>query len=579
MSAVTMEPGTLRETAVPAENYLNVSHTVKSWLLTIDHKRIAVLYLISISLMFILGGAAAAMVRVELTSPRGLLLENETYNKMFSMHGIVMVFFFLVPSIPATLGNFLIPVMIGAKDLAFPRLNLLSWYLYTIGGALMLASLLMGGVDTGWTFYTPYSSISTTNVSLTLVGVFIAGFSSIATGLNFIVTIHKMRAPGLTWFRLPLFVWAHYATSVIIMLGTPVVAITLALVVVERTLNIGIFNPALGGDPVLFQHLFWFYSHPAVYIMILPSMGIISEVMACFSRKRVFGYSFVAFSSIAIAVLGFFVWGHHMFVTAQSMYSSLVFSVISFLVAVPSAIKVFNWTATMYKGRVWFTAPMIYALGFIGLFTIGGLTGLYLATVATDVHLHDTYFVIAHFHYVMVGGAIMGFMAGLHFWWPKITGRLYPELWAKLAAGITFVGFNLTFFPQFIVGYLGNPRRYHIYPAEWQPYHILSTAGSSVLAVGYIIPAIYLLWSLKYGAQAGRNPWGAVGLEWTIESPPTTHNFHEVPVVTWEAYEYGPEDEAEAQTDREDMPGAEEAAQQEAGRMKYPAPGGAPAGD
>ncbi|HZT42110.1 MAG TPA: cytochrome c oxidase subunit I [Chthonomonadaceae bacterium] len=555
MASITARPGELPG-EFPEEghvSYLNWSHTLRSWLLTVDHKRIAVLYLVSITFTFALGAVAIGLVRLELTQPNGLFLENDTYNKMFSMHGILMVFFFLVPSIPATLGNFLLPIMVGARDLAFPRLNLLSWYLYIIGALMAIGAMLFGGVDTGWTFYTPYSSIySNTNVTVTILAVFLGGFSSIATGINFIVTTHKMRAPGLTWFRLPLFVWAMYATSIIMVLGTPVVAITLSLIVVERVLHIGIFDPALGGDPVLFQHMFWFYSHPAVYIMILPGMGVISELIACFSRKRIFGYSFVAFSSLAIAIIGFFVWGHHLFVTSQSMYAGMVFSILSFLVAIPSAIKVFNWTATIYKGRVWLASPMLYALGFIGLFLIGGLTGLFLATLGTDVHLHDTYFVIAHFHYVMVGGAIMAYLGGVHFWWPKITGRLYPEGWAKLAAGITFIGFNLTFFPQFVVGYLGNPRRYHIYPEEFQVWHILSSAGASVLAVGYTIPLIYLLWSLKYGERSGPNPWGAAGLEWTTDSPPISHNFHEQPVVTWEAYPYNPEvEEFEAQQDRE----------------------------
>jgi cytochrome c oxidase subunit 1 len=530
-------PGKEREEA--PEDYLNVAHSVRSWLLTIDHKRIAMLYLVGISVFFLLGGLAAGLVRFELTAPHGQILSSESYNKVFSAHGIFMVFLFLVPSIPATLGNFMLPIMIGARDLAFPRLNLLSWYLYMTGGALILGSIALGGVDTGWTFYTPYSSLySNGNVSLCLIGIFIAGFSSIATGLNFIVTVHKMRAPGLTWFRLPLFIWAMYATSVIIMLGTPVVAITLALVVVERTMGFGIFSPELGGDPVLFQHMFWFYSHPAVYIMILPSMGIISEVIAANSKKRIFGYSFVAFSTMAIAVFGFIVWGHHMFATSQSMYAGMVFSVISFLVAVPSAIKVFNWITTIYKGSVELTGHMIFALGFIGLFTIGGLTGLFLASLATDIHLTATYFVVAHFHYVMVGGALLGYMAGLHYWWPKMTGRMYPEAWAKLSAMIMFVGFNLTFFPQFIVGYLGMPRRYHFYAPEYQIWHLASTAGSTVLGIGFLIPVVYLLWSLKYGDKAPENPWNAIGLEWTIQSPPITHNFHHVPVVTWEAYEY-----------------------------------------
>ncbi len=523
----------------PKKNYLNAEHSVASWLLTKDHKRIAVLYLISITFFFIIGGVAASLIRAELTSPHGHLFTNDGYNKLFSAHGIIMVFFFLVPSIPATIGNFIIPLMIGAKDLAFPRLNLLSWYLYSIGGLIALGAMISGGVDTGWTFYTPYSSVySNGQVVATLIAVFIAGFSSIATGINFIVTIHKMRAPGLTWFRLPLFIWAHYATSVIIVLGTPVVAITLALVAVERVFPIGIFNPAQGGDPLLFQHMFWFYSHPAVYIMVLPSMGIISEVIANGSRKRIFGYELVAFSSLAIAGFGFLVWGHHMFVTGESVYLAMVFSLISFLVAVPSAIKVFNWTATIYKGNITLHAPMLYALGFIGLFTIGGLTGLFLASLSVDVHLNMTYFVVAHFHYVMVGGAIFGFMAGLHFWWPKITGRLYDELWAKIAAAIIFLGFNLTFFPQFVLGYLGMPRRYHYYPPEFQVWNVMSTAGSSILGVGYLIPAIYFGLSLFYGKKASPNPWNAVGLEWQTASPPPTENFEDIPIVTWEAYDY-----------------------------------------
>jgi cytochrome c oxidase subunit I len=522
-------------------NYLNNGYGLKSWLLTKDHKRIALLYLWSVTAFFALGGFFALLIRLELLTPAADLVQPETYNKLFTMHGVIMVFFFLIPSIPATLGNFLIPIMVGAKDLAFPRINLLSWYIYILGGLFTIVAAATGGIDTGWTFYVPYSTAaSNSHVILAGLGVFITGFSSILTGLNFVVTVHRMRAPGLTWFRLPLFVWSHYATSLIMILGTPVIAITVLLVAVERGLHLGIFDPALGGDPILFQHLFWFYSHPAVYIMILPAMGVISEIVQAFARKNVFGYAFVAFSSLAIAIIGFLVWGHHLFVSGESTYAGLIFSILSFLVAIPSAVKVFNWTATIYKGSVSFESPMLYVFGFIGLFTIGGLTGLFLATMGLDVHVHDTYFVIAHFHYVMVGGAIMGYLGGIHYWWPKITGRMYPEGWAKFAALCVFVGFNLTFFPQFIVGYLGMPRRYAMYPEEFQVYNVLSTAGASVLGVGYLIPIIYLIWSLKNSPLAGPNPWGAKGLEWEIPSPPPTENFAVTPVVTQGTHQYAP---------------------------------------
>jgi cytochrome c oxidase subunit I len=527
-------------TVIPErEHYLNKEYGVRSWLLTTDHKRIALLYLVSITFFFFIGGFFALLIRLELLTPAGDMVQADTYNKLFTQHGVVMVFFFLIPAVPAVLGNFLIPLMIGARDLAFPRINLLSWYCYIAGGILVLHAMLTGGLDTGWTFYTPFSTaFSNTAVIEAGLGVFINGFSSILTGLNFLVTIHRMRAPGLTWSRLPLFIWAHYATSVIMLLGTPVVAITLVLVVLERAFHLGIFDPTRGGDPLLFQHLFWFYSHPAVYIMILPSMGVVSEIVTCFSRKRVFGYRFVAMASIGIAVIGFFVWAHHMFVAGMSLYAALIFSVLSYLVAVPSAIKVFNWTATLYKGSVSFSTPMLYAFGFIGLFTMGGLTGLFLACLGIDVHVTDTYFVVAHFHYIMVGGTVMGYLGGMHFWWPKISGRLYPESWGRLAALIVFLGFNLTFFPQFILGYLGMPRRYWQYPPEFQVLNVLSTAGSTILAVGYLLPMVYFLWSMRYGKLADDNPWNASGLEWKTPSPPATFNFDETPEVTWEAYNY-----------------------------------------
>jgi cytochrome c oxidase subunit 1 len=524
---------------LPKKNYINAEHGILSWLLTADHKRIAMLYLFSITFFFFIGGFFAGMVRMELLTPAGDLMAADTYNKMFTMHGIVMIFLFLVPSVPATLGNFLLPIMIGAKDLAFPKINLLSWYLYMVGGIFVLTTLVLGGVDTGWTFTTPLSThYLNTHVATTATAIFIAGFSSIFTGLNFIVTVHRMRAPGMTWFRMPLFVWSNYAASVLMVLGTPVLAIAIVLVALERLIGIGVFDPTRGGDPLLFQHLFWFYSHPAVYIMILPGFGVISEVISTFTRKRVFGYTAVAFSSVAIAVFGFFVWAHHMFIMGVSNYSALVFSLLTMLVAVPSAIKIFNWAFTMQKGSLTFETPMLYVFGFIGLFTIGGLTGVFLGSLGMDVMLTETYFVVAHFHFVMVGGMLMAFLAGIHFWWPKMTGRMYPEGISKFSAVVTFIGFILTFFPQFIVGYLGMPRRYAAYPPEYQVLNVLSTAGATVLGVGYLLPMIYLAWSLKYGAIAGSNPWQATGLEWQIQSPPLTENFLETPIVTQEAYDY-----------------------------------------
>ncbi len=524
---------------LPKRNYLNEEHGILSWLLTQDHKRIGIMYLISITFFFFIGAAFAGMIRLELLTPQPDLVASDTYNKFFTMHGIIMVFMFLVPSIPAVLGNFLIPIMIGAKDLAFPKINLLSWYLYMIGGTFLLAALVLGGVDTGWTFTTPLSThYLNTHVLTAATAIFISGFSSIFTALNVIVTLHRMRCPGMTWFRLPLFCWSLYATSLLVVLGTPVLAIALTLVGLERVFGIGVFDPSKGGDPLLFQHLFWFYSHPAVYIMILPGFGVLSETISTFSRKRPFGYTAIAFSSVAIALFGFFVWEHHMFIMGVSNYSALIFSLLTMLIAVPSAIKIFNWSFTLQKGSVTFETPMLYSLGFIGLFTVGGLTGIFLGSLGMDIHLTETYFVVAHFHFVMVGGMLMAFLAAIHFWWPKMTGRMYPETLSKLAAVTTFIGFFLTFMPQFVLGYLGMPRRYHAYPPEFQILNVLSTAGATVLGVGYMMPLLYLGWSLKYGAIAGDNPWQATGLEWQIQSPPLKENFVETPIMDHEAYDY-----------------------------------------
>ena len=509
------------------DSYLRGAYSLKAWLLTLDHKRIAWLYIVSITAMFLIGGIAATLMRLELVTPEADLLSADGYNRSFSLHGIIMIWFFLVPSIPATLGNFLLPIMIGARDMAFPRLNLLSWYVYSVGAVFTLVAVIAGGVDTGWTFYTPLSSMyANGNVIAAISGVFIVGFSSILTGINFIATVHTMRAPG------------------IMVLATPVLAITLLLLALERLLGIGIFDPALGGDPLLFQHLFWFYSHPAVYIMILPGMGVVSEIITCFARNPIFGYRFMVYSILGIALVGFLVWGHHMFVSGQSLYASLVFSLLSFIVAVPSGIKVFNWTATLYRGNISLQSPMLYVLGFIALFTVGGLTGLFLASIAVDVQVHDTYFVVAHFHYIMVGGMVMAFLGGLHFWWPKMTGRLYDEFWAKTSLITIFIGFNLTFFPQFILGYLGMPRRYHTYTPEFTPWHVASSLGTLFLALGYLLPLLNLGWSIWRGKLAGSDPWGATGLEWQTSSPPPQHNFDTTPQVLQPPYQYsGPETE------------------------------------
>jgi cytochrome c oxidase subunit 1 len=532
MATITADIGT---------DYLTTENTLASWLLTKDHKRIGLLFFGSITFFFFIGGTAATLMRMHLATPEGLL-QPSIYNRMFTMHGVVMVWFFLIPSIPTTLGNFVLPLMIGAHDLAFPRINLASWYVFNLSGLVLIYALIMGGADTGWTFYPPFSTLySDGYVLAAAMAVFVNGFSSIMTALNFVVTVHRLRAPGMTWMRLPLFIWGIYSVSLLMLLATPVLAMTLFLLAMERFMGVGVFDPARGGDPLLFQHMFWFYSHPAVYIMIVPAMGVVSELITCFARRPVFGYSGMAYALMAIAILSFFVWAHHMFVAGISIYSAIVFSLMTFFVAVPSAIKVFNWTATLHKGSISFDAPMLYALGFVLLFTIGGVTGLMVATLALDIHLHDTYFVIAHFHYIMVGGTVSAFFGGLHYWWPKITGRLYPELWARFAAFLTFVGFNLTFFPQFILGYLGMPRRYYTYAPEWQSWNVLSSAGASILAVAYTLPLGYLGWSLLRGERAGPNPWRATGLEWQTSSPPPTHNFARTPVVTTAPYAYNPE--------------------------------------
>ena len=524
----------------PSEpNFYRASKGLKSWIFTIDHKRLGVMYLVAVLTFFFVAGILALTLRTELLTPQQDFVSASTYNQLFTLHGALMVFLFIIPATPAALGNFLLPLMLGAKDVAFPRLNLLSFWVYCVAAVMLLCTLLLGGLDTGWTFYTPYSVESGSAAGLAALGVFVAGFSSILTGLNFVVTVHRMRAPGQTWDRMPLFVWAIYATAVIQILATPVLAITVLLVFVERFLGIGIFDPAMGGDPVLFQHFFWFYSHPAVYIMILPGFGIMSEVITVHSRKHIFGYKAIALSSVAIAVISFLVWGHHLFVSGQSELVGVIFSLLTFAVAVPTAIKVFSWVATLYGGSITYNTPMWYALMFLWTFTIGGLTGLYLATIAVDVHLHDTYFIVAHFHYVMMGGLVVAFLSGLYHWWPKITGRMYDEASGKLGALLTFIGFNITFGTQFFLGHQGMPRRYFAYLPEYTTMHQISTYGSYILGIGLLVAGYSLATALRKNApKAGSNPWKAVSLDWQTSSPPIEHNFHDTPHVTGSPYDF-----------------------------------------
>ena len=523
----------------PEVNYLNATKGLKSWLLTLDHKRIGVMYLVTILTFFMVGGLLALGIRAELFTPEGDLFTAATYNKMFTLHGAIMVFLVLVPAIPASIGNFVLPLMLGQKDVAFPKLNLASFWIYIFGAGFLVFTLIQGGVDTGWTFYTPYSSDHASgSVVLTLTGAFILGFSSILTGLNFIVTIHKMRAPGQTWRKMPLMLWALYATSVIQVLATPVIAITLFLLIFERILEIGIFDPSMGGDPVLFQHFFWFYSHPVVYVMVLPAFGVISETVSVHSRKHIFGYMAIAGSSVSIAAVGFLIWGHHMFLSGQSELQGAIFSFLTFGVAVPTAIKNFSWIATLWKGSIRWNTVMFYTLGFIWIFLIGGLTGLFLATMATDVHLHDTYFVVAHFHYVMMGGTLFALVTAIHHWWPKMTGKMFNETIGKVTFWLAFIGYNLTFFPQFVAGTQGMPRRYHQYVPEFEIWMQASTIGSFIFGAALFIMLGYLIHSLVKGVKAPHNPWGGVSLEWETATPPIEHNFHGLPLCTKGPYDF-----------------------------------------
>ena len=533
------EPNSIAGAPPLAQSYLSDGTTVMSWLNTRDHKRVGVMFLAAVVFFFFLGGVFALALRMKLLQPGPFLMDALSYNRLFTLHGVVMIFLFMIPAIPSAFGNFLLPLMLGARDVAFPRLNLASFYVYLAGAGLSLYGMVHGGADTGWTFYTPYSSTTPTQVLPVLLGVFVIGFSSIMTGINFIVTVHTLRAPGLTWMRMPLFVWGIYGTSIIQVLATPVLGITVLIVAVERVGGFGIFDPARGGDPVLFQHLFWFYSHPAVYIMVLPAMGVISECVCASAHKNPFGYRAIAFSSLGIAFVGFFSWGHHMFVSGQSTFNNGVFGVLSMFVGIFTAVKVFNWIGTLYRGAIAFTTPFAYICGFLFFLVFGGMTGIALATVSLDVHWHNTYFIVAHFHFVMVGAVIMSFLAGLHYWFPKMFGRNYSEGWGLVAAVLIVLGFNATFIPQFLLGNYGMPRRYYQYPEHFQSLNVASTAGATLLGFGFVIIFIYLFIALVWGEKiTNENPWGSKGFEWLTRSPPPTHNFDEIPTITQMPHDY-----------------------------------------
>jgi cytochrome c oxidase subunit I len=509
---------------------------VTGWLTTVDHKRIGVLYIVSAFFFFFAAGVMALLMRLQLAQADSDLITRNDYNQLFTIHGTAMIFLFVVP-ILAGFGNYLVPLMIGARDMAFPRLNAMSYWLFLLGGIVILGSFLVdgGAASSGWTAYTPLSTEEFspgTGQDLWILGLHLTSLSSLAGAINFIVTIHNMRTPGMTWMRIPLFVWAIEAFSVLLLLVLPTISAAVTLLLLDRQAGTSFFTGDNGA--LLWQHMFWFFGHPEVYIMVLPAMGILSEVIPVFSRKPIFGYKAIAFSTIGIAFASMLVWAHHMFTVGMPDALQAWFMITSFSVAVPTAIKIFNWLATLWRGHLWFRAPLLFCLGFIGLFTMGGLSGIMLATFPVDYQAHDTYYVVAHFHYVLFGGTVFGIFAGTYYWFPKITGRMYEERLALTHFWLMFIGFNAAFLPQHMLGLMGMQRRIYTYDREglFEWYNLVSSLGAFLMGIAILVFIWNMTTSWRNGTRVGSDPWGADTLEWYATSPPAPHNFDRVPYVS-----------------------------------------------